>query len=97
MIAIISTLISSVALLGVAVGLFTEARQLRANQIQTARASQIELMRLAIESQDLVAEALGVEDANTFVKNVVRNWYLGHLSTSYDIKTLTKPHRTLSG
>jgi hypothetical protein len=92
LIAIVSTLISSVALLGVATGLFLQARQLRTNQTQAARASQIELMRLAIENPDLVAKSLGVEDPDAFIKNTVRNWYLGHLSTSYDIRTLAKPH-----
>jgi hypothetical protein len=56
LIAIVSTLISSVALLGVAISLFLQARQLRASQIQTARASQMELMRSALEHPDLVAE-----------------------------------------
>ena len=92
LIAIVSTLISSVALLGVAVSLVLQARQLRANQVQTARASQVELMRTALENPTVVAEALGAGDCGALVRGVVLNWYLGHLSMSYDIKTLAKPH-----
>jgi hypothetical protein len=92
LIAVVSTLISSVALLGVAVSLVIQARQLRASQTQAARASQMELMRLSIEQPNLVAEALGAEDHDALVKDVVRNWYIGHLSTSYDLRTLTRSH-----
>ena len=90
LIAIISTLISSIALAGVALGLILQARQLRASRIQAARTAQIDLLKFAIDNPTMVNELEGAEDVEGFVKGVVRNWYFSYLSMSYDNKTITK-------
>jgi hypothetical protein len=90
LIAIISTLISSIALAGIALSLLLQARQLRASRIQAARAAQVDLMNFAIDNPTLVNDLEGVEDVEGFVKNVVRNWYFSYLSMSYDNKTITR-------
>ena len=53
LLATISSLASALALVGVAVSLLLQQRQLRANQIQTARMVHLEIVRLAIENPDL--------------------------------------------
>lgn len=47
-IAIIATFISSIALVGVAIGLILQARQLRTSQIQAVRSLQIELIKIGL-------------------------------------------------
>jgi hypothetical protein len=90
LISLISVLISSVALLGVAMGLLLQARQLRASRIQAARASQVELLRFAIENPSMVKTIDGFTNDETFVKFVIRNWYFTYLSMSYDNRTISK-------
>jgi hypothetical protein len=93
LISILSTLISSIALLGVAISLFLQARQLRASQIQAARASQVELIKFTLDNPAMAAmaeELEGTGDAENFVQNVFRNWYFVHLSMSYDTRATSK-------
>lgn len=90
LIAVISTLISSIALVGVALSLLLQGRQLRASRIQAARASQVELMKFAIDNPTMVNGLDGAEDIEGFVKGVVRNWYFTYLSMSYDNRTISK-------
>src|SRR5690242_6399785 len=90
LISVISVLISSIALFGVAVGLLFQARQLRASQIQAARASQVELLKFAIGNPGMVKAMDGFSDSSTFVNYVIRNWYFTYLSMSYDNRTITK-------
>jgi Family of unknown function (DUF6082) len=93
--AVLSTLISSVASVGVAVSLLLQARQLRANQIQIAHASQLELMKLGLSNPSIIANlgfSVGADDADTFVKYIYLNWFVTHLSMSYDVKTVSNTH-----
>ncbi|MEU9479526.1 DUF6082 family protein [Streptomyces sp. NPDC048191] len=57
-IAIISELISSIALIGVFITLLLESRQLRTSQLQASRVIQAELTRLAMDYPD-IASAMG--------------------------------------
>jgi Family of unknown function (DUF6082) len=90
-IAIISTLISSIALLGVALSLLLQARQLRTNQIQVARAAHLELIKMALDNPSMAAEALGIDDSEKFVKEVFINWHFQYLLMSYEINQISKP------
>jgi hypothetical protein len=83
--AVLSTLISSIALVGVVISLLLQARQLRVNQVQAARASQIELIKFALSNPEISMEVEGAEDSETFIRNVVRNWYFTHLSLGYEV------------
>jgi uncharacterized protein DUF6082 len=90
---VLSTLISSVALIGVAVSLFLQSRQLRANQVQIAHASQLELMKSGLDRPSLIIDlgfGLGAPDEDTFIKYIYLNWYINHLSTTFDLKTTSK-------
>lgn len=91
-IAVLSTLISSIALVGVAISLLFQARQLRANQIQVSRASLIELMKFYFDNPDMVAELVGAKDNKEFTKDVLTNWYVTHLSLSYENRAISKSH-----
>jgi hypothetical protein len=88
-IAIISTLISSIALVGVAVSLLLQARQLRANQIQTSRAAQVELIKLAVDNRELVSEIYG-EKPEAYLKGTYINWFIKYLELSYSMKVISK-------
>src|SRR5262245_10165894 len=94
-IAILSTLISSIALIGVVVSLLLQARQLRTNQIQVTRAAQQELIRFSLENPDLATEVLGLTDPETYIKQVYLNWYFSYLSMTYGISTMSKPNLRL--
>jgi len=89
-IAALSTLISSIALVGVAISLLLQARQLRAGQVQAGRVSQVELIKFALNNPTVVEGALGFSNSKAQAENFFRNWYVSHLSMSYDIGILPK-------
>jgi hypothetical protein len=89
-IAILSTLISSIALLGVAMSLLLQARQLRTSQIQATRAAQIELIKFALDNPAMTDELAGPHDSATFVNDTFRNWYVTYLSLGYENRALSK-------
>jgi hypothetical protein len=89
-IAIISALISSVALVAVAASLLLQARQLRTNQVQVTRTAQQELIKFSLENPDAVAEVLGITNPEAYAKDAYLNWQISYLSMSYDIKTMSK-------
>jgi hypothetical protein len=85
----LSTLISSIALIGVAISLLLQARQLRANQLQIAHTSQLELMKTGLDNPSLLLDlgsGPGTEDPVTFTKYVLLNWRMTHFSMLYDLK-----------
>jgi HAMP domain-containing protein len=56
LLAVVSMLLSSIALIGAAVSLALQGRQLRANQVQVAHSSQLELMKIGLENPAVIAE-----------------------------------------
>src|SRR5215472_7508278 len=91
LIAALSTLISSIALIGVAISLLLQARQLRSSRVQAAHTSQLELIRFAIDNPTMTQELAATDDSETYVKDVIRNWYISHLSLSYDLRDVSVP------
>jgi hypothetical protein len=91
LIAIISTLISSVALAGVALSLLLQARQLRTNQIQVARTAHLELIKMTLSDPSMAAETLAIEDSEAYAKEVYLNWNLHYFWLSYGINQLSEP------
>jgi hypothetical protein len=87
-IAIISTLISSIALIGVAVSLLLQARQLRASQVQASRAAQVELVKMAVDNREVISDIFGDEPA-TYLKGVFINWFFKYLELSYSMKAIS--------
>jgi hypothetical protein len=88
-IAIISTLISSIALAGVAISLFLQARQLRSAQLEASRTAQSGLITMALTNSRLVSEALGEPDSNTFAKSVYINWRFKYMELSYSLGAIS--------
>jgi|SRR5579875_475258 len=82
-IALISTLISSIALAGVAISLLLQARQLRTSQLQAARGLQAELIKLGFDNPDLISDTLAVQDINNYLRGSFVNWCLKSLELGY--------------
>jgi hypothetical protein len=91
LIAVVSTLISSIALIGVAIGLLLQARQVRASQLQAHNTAQLELIKLAVENPAIAGELSGATDLDAFLKRVYLNWHFSFLSMSYEIRTISDP------
>lgn len=90
-VALISALISSIALLGVVVSLILQAWQLRASRLQTARLAQVELVRLSIEHPDVLADNDTLTGRPDYTKKwAYINWLFKQLELSYLIKINTK-------
>jgi Family of unknown function (DUF6082) len=90
LIGIISTLVSSIALVAVAASLLLQARQLRTNQVQVTRTAQQELIKFSLENPAAVAEVLGIANPEAYAKDAYLNWNISYLSMSYDIKTISE-------
>src|SRR5690349_16929975 len=87
---VIATLISSVALVGVAIGLMIQARQLRASQLQAARSLHVELIKLAMENPSIgtaIESDYSVEEAS---KAAYLNLFFTFMQTSYSLTALSK-------
>jgi hypothetical protein len=87
-IAIISTLISSIALAGVAASLLLQARQLRVSQLQISHAAQFDLLKIGFDRPDIIAGVLE-EEPDNFSGSIYINWTMKYMQLSYDINTLT--------
>jgi len=92
LIALLSTLIASIALVGVAISLLLQARQLRTNQLQATYTAQVELIKLGLDNPSLSAGLAGFTDTEDFVKEVSLNWHISYLAVSYEIKTMSEPN-----
>ena len=86
---IVATIISSVALIGVAVGLILQGRQLKANQIQVMREMHLELMRVGINNPIVSASVYEGTSPEDFPKDSLINLSLKFLETGYSLKAIT--------
>jgi hypothetical protein len=87
---IIATIISSIALIGVALGLVFQAGQLRASQLQAARSLHVELIKFAIEDPLMVTAIEGDFDPVDAPKAGYLNLLFIFLRTSYSLKAISK-------
>jgi hypothetical protein len=88
-IALVSTLISSIALVGVAVSLLLQSRQLRTSQLEASRVAQSALIQMTLGNPSLAAEAFGFSDEEWFVKAALTNWQVKYWEMSYSIKAIS--------
>jgi hypothetical protein len=88
-IAVISIVISSVALAGVAVSLLFQARQLKVSQLQATWAAQLELMKMALDNPAVATNALGIADPEIYTSQVFLNWHIKYLELGYEIKAIS--------
>jgi Family of unknown function (DUF6082) len=86
---IISTLLSSIALIGVALSLLLQARQLRTNRLQASRAAQIDLIKLSMDNPEVTSAALGWADLDAYVKSNLMTWNLKNMEMSYANRVLS--------
>lgn len=95
LLAIVSTLISSVALVGVMIGLLLQARQLRMNNIQTFKASHAELIRMMMDYPESWADSSDsvTPDPDSLRKHAMTNWQVRNLQFGYDAGTV--PERSV--
>ena len=85
LIAVISALISSIALVGVAISLLLQARQVKISRLQAVRAAQLELMKMALDNPAMAADALGISDPDLYVKQVFLNWHIMYLQLGFEV------------
>lgn len=90
LISIIATLISSVALIGVALGLLLQARQLRASQIQIVRSLHVEFIKMGLDKPFLGAAIESEIDPDDLSNAAYLNSYLTFLQVGYSLKTIPK-------
>ena len=88
-ISLISVLISSVALAGVAISLLMQNRQLRISQLQAARATQATLVQIGLNNLELAAEAFGFSDVDWLGKSALVNWQVKHWEANHSIKAMS--------
>jgi hypothetical protein len=92
---IIATIVSSIALIAVAVGLILQGRQLSANRIQIMREMHLELMKVGMENPELGASVYEYADVTEFAKMSLINFTLKFLETGYSLKTISEGSVTL--
>lgn len=88
-IALVSTLISSIALVGVVISLLQQNRQLRISQLEASRAAQSALIQMSLNNSSLAAEAFGFPDGEWFAKAALTNWQVKYWEMSYLIKAMS--------
>src|SRR5690348_16194856 len=87
--ALLSTLISSLALVGVVVSLLLQARLLRTTQLQAARTAQLELIRLAIEHPALSRKGMSPTEKYASAQRAFFNWRVKYLELGYSLKVIS--------
>src|SRR5947207_1598833 len=84
MVALASTLISSIALVGVAAGLFLQAKQLQLGRVQAFRATQAELIKMTVDNPDTsFFYSQSSADPQVVRRYLVMTWRLRHLEFGY--------------
>nr|WP_281901592.1 DUF6082 family protein [Phytohabitans aurantiacus] len=92
-IAIVSTLISSLALVGVMVSLLAQVRQLQVNRLQAFRATQAELIKMALDDPALFADPADAlaADSESSRRHGFLNWHMKHFQLGYVLVRLVRP------
>lgn len=88
-IAITSTLISSIALVGIAVSLLLQSRQLRISQLEALRIVQYNLLRMALDNPELIASLVEDRDPESFTKGIFLNWRSKVLELNYEVNAMS--------
>ena len=87
---IIATIISSVALIGVALGLVLQSRQLRTSQIQAMRGMHLELIKIGLDNPALASSIFETVNAEDLPAGIMLNLHMIFWATSYSLKTLNR-------
>jgi hypothetical protein len=92
LISIVSVLISSIALAGVAVSLLLQARQLRASHIQAARTSQLERIKFYLNDPNPLINVEGIDDIDKYKESMHINWYVSHSAFVYENRAVSRTY-----
>lgn len=87
--ALISVLVSSIALMAVAASLLLQSRQLRTSQLEASRAAQSDLIQMGLANPKLTAEAFGSSDEDWLAKAGLVNWQVKSWEMSYLTKVMS--------
>ena len=87
---IIATIISSIALLGVALGLILQSRQVEANQLQVMREMHLELIKVGIDNPALASSVTTDISEEDYSRAGLLNLWVKYLQTGYSLKTISK-------
>jgi hypothetical protein len=89
--AIISLVISIVALLVVVASLLLQARALRTSQLQAARAAHFQMVQAALERPELFPDPSDPHDSDpeVFAKKVFLNMTMKYWQLSYSLRTIS--------
>ena len=90
LIAVLSTFLSSIALVGVAVGLLLQRRQVQISQLQATRTLQFELFRVAMENPELRPLDKWVTDSNAYPQHIYLNLLVKHMELSFSIRAVSE-------
>jgi len=88
-IALISTLISSLALAGIAISLLLQGRQLYAAQLQAVRSAHLELIKLLIDHPSLAQKGLSSSDKYSLAQRAYFNWRMKYLELGYSLGVIS--------
>jgi hypothetical protein len=87
---LIATCISSVALIGVALGLTLQARQLRAGRLQAIQVMQLELIKIGIDNPGILPYSVRNVDSEDVSQSAYLNLWVKYLETAYEFGAVTK-------
>lgn len=87
---VIATIISSVALIAVAMSLVLQNRQLRANQIQAVREMHLEVMKMVFDNPTLASSIYQTPYHENFPLTVLLNLHMSFWETSYSLNVIDK-------
>src|SRR5690348_17169305 len=90
LLSLIATIISSVALVGVATGLLIQARQLRTSQLQAARSLHVDFIKLTMENPSIGSAMESDFSPEEAPKAAYLNFYFMFLQTSYSLRAVSK-------
>jgi Family of unknown function (DUF6082) len=89
-IATISIVISAIALVGAAISLILQARQLRMSLLQSLRTTHAETIRMAFDHPEIVAKVEGDDDPELVAKTAYVNWNMQHLKMTFLLKSTSR-------
>jgi hypothetical protein len=87
---IIATIISSIALIGVAVSLVLQNQQLKASRIQMMRDIHLELTKMAMKNPTLAASVYGAVTLTDVQKTAFLNFSMMFLQTGYSLRMFNR-------
>lgn len=87
---IVATIISSIALIAVAMSLVLQNRQLRANQIQAVRKMHLEVMKMVFDNPALASSVYQTPHLENLPLTVLLNLHMSFWETSYSLDAIDK-------